>query len=89
VANWRGARLRDHYGLTLAERDALSAAQGHRCALCGISETDAVKGRLVVDHAHGSGRIRGLLCSKCNTGLGMLHDDADILTVAVEYLREP
>ena len=55
--------------------------QGGQCVICG--KTCA----LVVDHCHTSGRVRGLLCSLCNTGLGALGDDPDRLRAAAEYLE--
>lgn len=58
---WR--RIEQRYGLTKEQFHALEAAQDHRCAICG---KDA---RLVVDHCHKTGRVRGLLCTRCNTAL--------------------
>jgi hypothetical protein len=53
------------------------------CEICG--ETG---GRLVIDHCHKSGSVRGRLCSVCNTGLGMFRDDPKLLSVALGYLGE-
>lgn len=83
------SRLRDQYGVTLAEYDALMEAQGHRCAICLGPERIVVNGSvraMGVDHDHRTGRVRGLLCSDCNRGLGFLKDDAVILGRAIEYL---
>lgn len=55
------------------------------CAICGVSELDSGR-QLSWDHDHNSGFFRGLLCSNCNTGLGMFKDDVHILLKAIEYL---
>lgn len=51
------------YGISLSERDAMAQQQGNKCAVCGEIK------RLVVDHDHVTGAIRGLLCYACNSGL--------------------
>ena len=58
------------YGISLAEYDALLVVQAGRCAIC--LEPDSRKKRLDVDHDHATGRIRGLLCTSCNSRLATL-----------------
>lgn len=70
------------YGLTVAEFDAMKAAQEERCAIC---RQDVV---LCVDHCHTTGRIRGLLCHACNHGLGNFKDNPALLLAAVAYLEK-
>jgi hypothetical protein len=65
--------------------ERLLPVQNGRCAICGMQETD--KRKLFVDHCHHSGEVRGLLCSTCNTGIGMLRDDANLAARALEYLK--
>jgi hypothetical protein len=52
------------------------------CVICGAG------GPLVVDHCHASGKVRGMLCSHCNRGLGHFRDDPELLEFAAEYLRQ-
>ncbi len=77
-------RRRTRYGITDAEYQQLRARSSGRCAICR-DHTDS----LVIDHAHDSSNVRGLLCSKCNRGLGLLRDSPEILLNAYYYLRNP
>lgn len=72
------------YGLSAAEYAELLDEQNGVCALCG---RDSGERALSVDHDHKSRAIRGLLCSPCNTGLGVFHDDPQVLRRAIEYLE--
>lgn len=82
-------RLRGHlrlkYDLSLEEFEAMNEAQDGKCAICG--QPCPIHSRLSVDHDHETGRVRGLLCSSHNVGLGMFGDDPDLLIAAAEYLR--
>lgn len=80
----RGCALKTRYGITIAQYDALAEAQGGGCALCGKACTTGK--RLAVDHDHATGRVRGLLCRKCNRGLGHFDDDPAALRRAADYL---
>lgn len=76
-----------------AEYDALLVAQGGRCACCGKQSvglrTSRADGRFHVDHDHKTGAIRGLLCHKCNIGIGAMGDDAPGVRRALVYLEKP
>jgi hypothetical protein len=73
---WRHGLTRDQYGALLATQDRL-------CAICGARFTDTPH----IDHDHESGVVRGLLCGQCNVGIGMFHDDPDVVYAASLYLR--
>jgi DNA repair exonuclease SbcCD ATPase subunit len=74
--------------LTLADYDAMLAAQGGRCAVCGTRHSGSPKTkRLAVDHKHGTKRVRGLLCIPCNAAIGLVEDNPEILRLAVAYLE--
>jgi len=75
-------RLRNTYGLTVEEFHAARKKQQDRCAVCRR------KAQLCVDHCHDSKKFRGLLCRKCNVGLGMFHEDWKLLIHAANYLKE-
>ena len=81
--------LAHKYGITVADYKSLFAKQESRCAICGrdFGSLRAKELTAFVDHDHRTGRVRGLLCRNCNTGLGFLGDDADVLERAISYLR--
>lgn len=81
--NTRERRLKQLYGLSLAAYDAWRLQQGNCCALCSKPFEDD---KIHVDHDHKTGQLRGLLCPKCNVGLGLFNDDPALLTTALEYL---
>ena len=81
-------KLKSNYGITLEDYDRMLEDQGGCCKVCGTSEPGSGKGRFAVDHNHNTGKIRGLLCSHCNTGLGKFKDSPDLLEAAKEYLLE-
>jgi hypothetical protein len=72
------------YGLTKEEYLKLFANQNNKCAICEISFD---KVRACVDHSHKNGVVRGLLCDKCNKGLGSFNDNIPLLKKAIEYLK--
>lgn len=87
---WKDSDLKRQFGISLEEYQALSDAQGHKCAICGEPETATRNGKtkmLAVDHCHSSSKIRGLLCAACNQGIGKLKDDPDILRAAARYIE--
>ena len=69
------------YGITLVDFNLMAKKQGYRCLLC------REKKRLVVDHDHGSGEVRGLLCVPCNRFLGTVEWRPQILKRIVQYLK--
>ena len=72
------------WGISQEEFDALCAKQNGKCTLCG--ELPGKLG-LVVDHDHKTGKARGLLCNRCNSGLGFLRDDPTLLRNAANYIE--
>lgn len=75
--------LRKHiYGISEAEYQKLLSSQRNVCKICKKKD----RRQLGVDHDHKTGKIRGLLCQKCNAGLGMFLDSTKFLKSAIEYL---
>lgn len=80
----RKSLLKNKYGMSLADFDAMLEAQGGCCAICGREQVGM---RMHIDHCHDSGIVRGILCSNCNTGLGMFNDDPIRMLIAIDYLQ--
>jgi len=88
---YKDQHLKKQFGLTLNVYEAILEHQGGVCAICGEAETAVNSGSkkplaLAVDHCHKTGKVRGLLCSKCNTGLGNFKDSTVLLQTAIKYL---
>jgi Recombination endonuclease VII len=75
---WGKFRL---HGLT--SQQAAEFKAGKPCAICG-----QVKPRMVVDHDHKTGKLRGVLCNACNWGIGHFRDNPDILRNAADYVEQ-
>jgi len=73
------------YGLSVSEWEKMYREQGGLCLLCGGIPTD--KDRLVVDHCHETGQIRGLLHHSCNVGIGFLKESVEIMEKAIMYIN--
>lgn len=82
----RALQLKQKYGLTPADFDAILLSQDNKCACCGTLEFGP-KGP-VVDHCHSTGVVRGILCMQCNIGAGAVGDDPDVAIKLAEYLRK-
>lgn len=79
-------------GCTLEKYKELLDRQNGCCAVCnkpfGHTSCKGVRARLAVDHDHKTGRIRGLLCGKCNRAIGWFGDSVELLQAAIRYLNE-
>jgi hypothetical protein len=75
------------YGITISEYDLLFKEQEGACAICKTHQSTQPIA-LAVDHCHTTGKVRGLLCGKCNRGIGLFEDREDILVSAIHYLKE-
>lgn len=82
-ANWK-QRLKK-LGLTETDYKQMLELQSGSCAICKSTDTGRTN-VFPVDHDHATGEVRGLLCHKCNQGLGLLGDSIETLLSAIEYL---
>ncbi len=73
------------YGLTVDDYNKMFANQDGCCAICKIHQSE-IKTTFSVDHCHQTNKVRGLLCIKCNTAIGSLQDNIELLDKAKQYL---
>lgn len=86
-SNGRGREynLLRKYNISLADYAEMFDSQGGVCAICNRPPSE---GELLhVDHCHNTDKVRGLLCGKCNRGLGLFDDNSGFLASAIEYLK--
>ncbi len=86
LEEWERPKEPSYRGSLLTEKkyNAMLERQAGVCAICAEKPKG---GRLAVDHIHGTETVRGLLCGRCNTALGLFKDDPERLAVAIKYLR--
>lgn len=91
--NGRNKRLKEKFGLTPEQYDTLVLKQHGVCAICHKPETTIHGGSkqlmpLGVDHNHKTGKVRELLCTRCNTALGLIDDSPERALALATYLEK-
>lgn len=86
-ASWKH-QIKKNYGLTPDAYYEMLESQEGCCKICNTHIDNINKHVLYVDHCHNTGKVRGLLCQQCNSGLGMFRDRQDLLDKAKEYLND-
>lgn len=80
-------RIRNH-GITIDDYNNMLIEQDNKCAICKSSKSNTkLTNVFYIDHDHKTGKVRGLLCNKCNFALGQFNDDISILQNAIKYLK--
>lgn len=82
----RERNLQSYYGINISDFNAMLEKQNYRCAICEVKQ-EVLTSVLHVDHDHITKKIRGLLCSNCNFGLGQFKDSPELLRKAITYLQ--
>jgi hypothetical protein len=82
----RDRNLKANYGIDQKEYDRLFIKQGGKCAICGGSPRGKSNKFFCVDHCHNTGKVRGLLCSPCNSAIGFLQESAELAQKTADYL---
>lgn len=88
----RNKELKHKFGITKSEYDIIHKSQDGKCKICNKPESTLGRNGkmrpLAVDHDHLNDKIRGLLCARCNTGIGLLYEDISILESAIKYIEQ-
>jgi hypothetical protein len=89
VEKRKSYNLKTTYGISLESAKWIANEQNWQCPICEVTlNPDDAKKLFNVDHHHGTGQIRGILCNKCNAGLGYFRDNPRLLRRAAAYLEE-
>jgi hypothetical protein len=86
--NKRETSLKNKYDITLDDYEKMLQEQSGSCAICFVKAENQRNKILVVDHNHLTDEVRGLLCSNCNTAIGLLRESQEIIENALKYLHE-
>lgn len=85
----RNTKLKLNYGIDLEEYDRMLDRQEGKCLICSGTDSNSTNtDNLYVDHCHKTNKVRGLLCSHCNSGLGMFKDSIESLERAIQYIKD-
>jgi len=79
--------LRRKYGVTQEWYDEQLKLQDGGCKICGTKDPGKGLKHFHVDHSHETGKVRGLLCHSCNTGIGLFKEDVNLIEKAIEYVN--
>lgn len=84
--NARAGRLTRRYGVSIKEYSEILASQNNVCAICSSLEPKGRYSSFNIDHDHKTGKVRGLLCSNCNMGIGSFREDVEVIKKVISYL---
>jgi len=79
--------LKNKYGLSITEFDDLLLSENNKCPICGQPLDLLNLKNICIDHNHLTGKVRGILCRKCNLAIGLLRDNPEYLRNAIKYLE--
>ena len=84
---YKAHRLKIKYNLSQEEYDLKLKEQNYSCAICDIHKDDYSK-EFSVDHCHKTGKVRSLLCTQCNSGIGFFRENITVMKKAIQYIKK-
>lgn len=82
----REYQLKTNYGISIEDFNIILLSQNNSCKICKIKNQSGKNWH--IDHCHKNGKIRGILCQKCNQAIGMVYENIEILENMIQYLEE-
>jgi len=82
------AQIKKKFGIDYLEYHKMLKSQGYRCEICRCKLESSRYTKFAVDHCHKTGKVRGLLCTGCNTALGLFKESQERMESAIRYLQE-
>lgn len=86
LSTWK-SKIKKLYNLTESDYSLMFENQNGCCGIC-LNPVEYRGKNTHIDHCHTSGKVRKILCSNCNTAIGLMKDDVEILKKAIEYIEE-
>ena len=83
----KNRHLKVQYGINIDQYEKMLVDQNFSCSICNIHQSE-LKFSMAVDHDHKTGEVRSLLCSPCNTLLGLAKENIDVLLKSIEYIKK-
>lgn len=84
----RKHHLKKNYGISIYDYDKMLDLQGNKCAVCKIKTPNGQSDKYFhIDHCHKTEKVRGLLCSTCNMGLGLFKENIEVLNNLIQYIK--
>jgi hypothetical protein len=85
---YRKRFIEKKYGISYDEYEKMVDEQGNVCYICNRPEPQERNEHLAVDHNHKTGKVRGLLCSRCNRVIGLLEEDLQLIEKLKNYIKK-
>jgi len=85
----RNQGYKSRYGISYEVFEEMLKSCDYTCHICGCKVVQKHGGnKACLDHCHTTGNLRGVLCNRCNKGIGLLDDSVDVLQKAIDYLQK-
>lgn len=81
-------KYKQRYSITIEQKEDMVRQQENKCACCNNTFRDTSRGHACIDHDHQTGKVRDILCDRCNTALGWVQEDIELCENLIAYIRK-